>query len=86
MRLDRGAGDEEVLPRADKRTRDGSDLVRRLALTEDDLGKTLPDVAVMVDPGEAQILVRALAQELKELFVRRLRRSGPGADLVEQAA
>ena len=53
---------------------DGGDLLGRLARAEHNLGKALPDGAVVVDPGEPEVLERGLAQKLKEPAVRRLRR------------
>ena len=65
---------------------DGGDLLGRLARAENDFGKTLPDAAVVVDPGEAQVLERGLAQKLKEPVVRGLRRKAPRLDVVEERA
>jgi len=39
---------------------------------------------VVIDAGEAQILEGLLAQNLKELFLRRLRRKAAAANRVEQ--
>ena len=56
---------------------DGGDLLGGLAGTENDLGKALSDRAVVVDPGEPEVLEGGLAQKLKEALVRSLRCSGP---------
>jgi hypothetical protein len=63
---------------------DGRDLLGGLSLAEYDLRKTLARVPVVVDPGEPEIVVRLLAQELKEGFQCRLRRQIAGADPAEQ--
>ena len=81
-----GSGDQQVLAGVGQRTRNDGDLVGRLSLAEDDFGKSLADVAVMVDAGKSQILEGFLAQELKELLVGCLRRGGAGLHLVEQGA
>ena len=66
---------------------DRGNLFGRLALAEHHFGKALAGVPVLVDAGETQVLVRSLAQKLKELA-----RAPPqvsvaaGADLVEQGA
>ena len=51
-----------------------------------DFRESLAGVAVVIDPGEAQILVRLLAQNLKELLLRRLRSNDAGADGLEEGA
>ena len=50
------------------------DLLGSFALAEDDFWEALPDAAMVVDPRKPEILERRLAQILKELVVRGLRR------------
>jgi hypothetical protein len=59
-----GAGDEQVVAGGDDALGDGGYLFRRFSGAENDFGKALPDAAVMVDPGEAEVLERRLAQNL----------------------
>ena len=54
--------------------------------TENDLGKALPDAAVVIDAGEAQIFERRLAQILKEPVVRSSGVSAPDLHFVQQRA
>jgi hypothetical protein len=77
---------QQVLAGVGQRTRNDGDLVGRLALSEHDFGKSLADVAVMIDAGESQILKGFLAQELKELLVGCLRRGSAGLHRVKQGA
>jgi hypothetical protein len=86
MRLGRRPRHEQAVARGDDPRGDGGNLGGTLALAEDDFGKTLPDVAVVVDAREVEILVRLLAQKLKESLVCRLRRDRTGTDIVEQGA
>ena len=65
---------------------DGGNLLGRLAGTENHLRKTLARAAMVIDPGEAQVLERRLAYKLKELVVRGLRRELTRADGFEQRA
>jgi len=44
---------------------DGDDLLGRLAFTEDNLGKALPQSSVMVDPRERQIFEREMSQPVE---------------------
>ena len=80
------AGDEQGVAGRGDPPGDGGDLGRGLALAEDDFREALAGIPLMVDPGEAQILVRFLAQNLKEPLLRRLRSKGSGAHVVEQGA
>ena len=53
--------------------RDGGNLIGSLAGTVNHFGKTLAGPAMVIDPGEAQVLERGLAYKLKELVLRGLR-------------
>ena len=53
-------------------------------MSEDDFGEALTGVALVIDAREAQVVVRRLAQNLKEPILRRLRGYTPGADIVEK--
>ena len=64
------------MTRRDDAFGDRGDLIRRLSLPENDFREALPNGAVVVDPGEAEVLERRLAQKLKEALVRSLRRQG----------
>jgi hypothetical protein len=77
-------GNEHILPGSDQRSCDRGDLVRRLSLAEDNLRKALPYMTMLVDTREAKVLVRALAQELKELLVRGFGCSAAGPYFVQQ--
>ena len=44
---------------------DGNDLLGRLAFTENDFGKALPQSSMMVDPRERQIFEREVSQPLE---------------------
>jgi hypothetical protein len=55
-------------------------------LTENDFREALAGLAMLVDPGEPEILERLLAQDLKELRVRSLRRKISRTDVVEERA
>jgi hypothetical protein len=79
-----GAGDEEAMPRAHEARGNTCNLFWTLALSEDDLGETLPCGAMLIDASKAQILVRSLAQNLKELLMRSLRCQAAPADIVEE--
>jgi len=59
---------------------DGDDLRASLALGEDDFGNSLAKRAMMVDLGEAEVLVGKPPQELE----RRGNRAPAAADVVEQ--
>ena len=72
-------------PARDDALGNGGNLVGSLAWAEDDLGKTLPEAAVMVDPGEAQVLERRLAQKLKKPVVRLLRCKALRLNVVQEA-
>ena len=56
------AGDQQRVSAADNLRGDRRDLIRGLPEAEDDLGKTLPDRAVMVDLGKPKVLKGLLAQ------------------------
>ena len=68
-----GACDESRVPGRGDPVHDASTLFGRLTLTKDDFRDTTPQMPVLIDAREAQVLVRTLAQELKELLVRCLR-------------
>ncbi len=51
-----------LLPAALQGIDDASDLLRRFARAVDDLGRALPQTAVMVDARIAEVLKRSLAQ------------------------
>ncbi|HEU4892694.1 MAG TPA: hypothetical protein VFT47_14160 [Vicinamibacterales bacterium] len=72
------------MTRIDDPFRDGSDLRRGLSLPENHLREALPGVSVVIDAGEPEVLKRLLAQNLKELFLRRLRSKGAGANGLEK--
>ena len=86
MSFGRRARHQQRVAGADNALGDRGDLGRGLALAEDDFRETLADVALVIDPGEAEILVGFLAQKLKEPLVRRLRSKRSRAHLVEQGA
>ena len=51
----------------------GGNLIRCLARTVNDFGKTLAGPAMVIDSGKTQVLERGLAYKLKELVLRGLR-------------
>ena len=51
-----------------------------------DFRESLAGVPLVIDFGEAQVLERLLAQNLKRALLGRLRRYDAGADIVEQGA
>jgi hypothetical protein len=63
------------------RVHDGRDLLRRLARAEHGFGKASPERAVVVDLGEAEVLVG----EVSKTIGGRFRGDRPGLDVVEQA-
>jgi len=73
MGLGRRAGDQEVLAGTDDPFGNCADLLGCFALSEHYFRKTLANAAVMIDTGEANVLERRVAQELKESGVRGLR-------------
>ncbi len=77
-----GARDQNVLGFIEQAGDDGADLVGRFALAEDDLRDSVPQRAVVIDLGEAQVLEGHVAQTLDG----RIDVDGSGADLFEQAA
>ena len=81
-----GAGNQEAVTGVDDALGDGGNLFGRLARAEHNLGKTLPRGAVMVDPGEPEVLERRLAQKLKKPVVGLLRCQALRLDVVEQGA
>ncbi len=68
------AGDEQAVAGGDDALGDRGDLFRRLPRPKNDLRASLPQRAMVVDAGEAQILERRLAQKLKEPVLGCLRR------------
>ena len=74
------AGDQQVVPGGNHAPGDRGDLGRSLALAEDDFGKALSCFSVVIDAGEPQVFVGLLAQNLKELFLGRLRCHRAGLD------
>jgi hypothetical protein len=86
MRFARRPRYEQTVARTDESERDGGNLSRRLALTENDFRKALSNLAMLVDSREAKIVERLLAQYLKELRVRGLGRNISRADIVEERA
>jgi hypothetical protein len=81
-----GSRNQQAVARADDSLGDRRNLFGRFAGTEHDLGKTLPQAAMMVDAGEAEVFERGLAQELKDAMLRRLRRNRPALDVLQQGA
>jgi len=61
-------GHQQIAGSFEQSLRDSGDLIRGLALPKDDLGKALPDGAVMVDVGIAEVLKREVAQPGQGLF------------------
>jgi hypothetical protein len=86
MSFGRGARDQQAVAGTDEAVGDGGDLSGSLALTENDFREALAGLAMLVDPGEPEILERLLAQDLKELRVRSLRRKISCTDVVEERA
>src|SRR2546425_526962 len=62
------AGADDVGVGGREPARDGDDLIGRLALTEDGLGRAGAQVAVLVDLRESEILERKLAEPLQRLL------------------
>ena len=60
------------------------DLDRRLAQSEDHFREALPQLAVMVDPGESQVLDRRRLKQLCDLAEGLFGRHRSSADLVQQ--
>jgi hypothetical protein len=56
-----GSGNQKAVPGPDDALGNGGDLVGGLALAEDNLRKTLPQAALMVDAGKTQVFERGLA-------------------------
>jgi hypothetical protein len=86
MSFGRGAGNEQALAGTDEAVGDGCDLSGSLALTENDFRKTLAGLAMLVDSREPEVLEWLLAQDLKELRVRSLRRKISRTDVIEERA
>jgi hypothetical protein len=63
---------------------DSGHLVGGLPGTENHFRESLSGMALVIDPGEAQILEGCLAQILKDALVRGLRRISPGPDPLQQ--
>ena len=61
-------GDQDIVPIPLDRTEDGDHLLGRLSLGQDDLGKSLPKVAVRIDLGESEILERKAPYRLHCVF------------------
>jgi hypothetical protein len=80
----RRAGYEEILAGRHDSLGDRGDLVRGLALPENDFGEALTYAPVVVDAGKSEVLVGPVAQKLKEAGVRRLRSEHARVDLVEE--
>ena len=80
-----GARDQQAVAGRDDALGDGGDLRGGLPWAENDLWKALPDAPLVVDPGEAEVFERGLAQILKEFVLRCLRCEGAAADPLEQA-
>src|SRR5262249_36001778 len=66
-RLRRQAGDQAVAPRRRQPTGHGDDLVGRLSLAEDDLGKAVAQAPVVVQPREAEVLVGQRTETIEGL-------------------
>ena len=79
-------GDQEAVAGCDDARRDGGNLVGSLSRAKDYFGKPLPDSAVVVDAGEAQVLERGLAYKLKEPVLGGLRRKRAALDGVQKRA
>ena len=77
-----GARDQNVLGFVEQARHDGADLVGRFALAEDHFRDSVPQRAMMIDLGEAQVFERQVAHA----FDGRVDIHGSGADLFEQAA
>ena len=82
----RRPGREKILATCDDPLGDRGDLVRSLALTEDDFGEALAYAPMVIDACESKVLVGAVAQKLKKLGVRSLRCKRARMDLVEEAS
>jgi hypothetical protein len=80
----RRAGDEEVVSAADQPFGDGSHLTWSLPLPEHDFGEPLARGSMVVDARESEVFEWALAQNLKEAVMRRLRCNFTAAHLVEK--
>jgi hypothetical protein len=65
---------------------DGGDLIWRLSRPKNYFREALARPAVVVDAGETQVLVRGLAQKLKDEVVRSLRRQLARLDALEEDA
>jgi hypothetical protein len=76
--------DQERVARRDDTFGDGGDLVRGLSRAENHFRETLPEAAMVIDPREAKVFERRLAQILKDAVVRRLRRIVSGLDLAQE--
>jgi hypothetical protein len=63
-----------------------SDLLRGLAQAENNLRKPLTQGALVIDPGEAEILEGGLAQKLKKLAMGLLRCQPLALDIVQKGA
>ena len=71
-------------PGGDDALGDGGDLFRRLSRPKNDLRASLPERAMVVDAGEAQVFERGLAQILKKAVLGDLRREGAGANVAQE--
>jgi len=80
----RCARDEEIVSGADQPFGDRGDLAGGLSLSKHDFGESLAGRSMVVDAGESEVFERALAQNLKEAIVRRLRCNQTAAHLVEK--
>ena len=60
--IDVGTGDQEALAAGSEAFGDDGDLLGSLAETEDDLGEAGAERAVMVERGEAHVLIGEVAQ------------------------
>ena len=73
-------------PVGDDALGDGGDLLRRLSRPKNDFRTPLPQRAMVIDAGEAQVLERGLAQILKKAVLSDLRREGAGANVGQEAS
>jgi hypothetical protein len=84
VRFDGCSRHEQTLVRPHDVRRNLRNLAGRFPLSEHDFREALTGVAVMVDAREPQVLVRLLAQELKERLESCLRREVARTDPAEE--
>jgi hypothetical protein len=82
-RVTRGAGDEERLTTANDPLGDGGNLRGRLADAEDYLWKALANLAVGIDPREAEVLEGGRAQRLQNAIGREVRVERAAFDVIK---